>query len=91
MTFREAFLQSASDHKGVSAYYLERVKQARDADPKKHRLLWKAMENIVVHRYERATGQKVTSFGDGAFLKWLVDNLPTILTLLMKILALFGV
>lgn len=90
MTFRDAFLQAASNHKGVSAYYAKRVKQAQDADPRSHRLLWKAMENIVVHRYERATGQKITTFGDGKFLQWLVDNLPTILTLVMKILAMFG-
>ena len=88
--FRSAFLYAASVQKNQSAATTKRIAKAAAADPKKHKRLWKAMENICAHRYERQTGNKIKSFGDGQFLQWLVDNLPTILKLIMSILAMFG-
>jgi hypothetical protein len=90
-TFREVFFQAASKAKGLKAADQKRLAKAQAADPKKHRRLWTAMENLCAHRFERQTGLKygAGTLGDGTFLKWLIDNLPTILKLVMTILAMF--
>jgi hypothetical protein len=88
--FRGAFFWAADQQVGLGKTFRNRIAAAKSADPKKHKRLWQAMENICIHRYERQTGKKFTTWGDGTILQWLVDNLPAILKIIMSILAMFA-
>lgn len=91
MTFREALIQTALNNpKALNAR--QRKAFTKLADERKPRFprLWKAMENIVVHRYEQDTGEKLVGAVDWSkLITWLTENLPTILKLIASILVLF--
>jgi len=92
MTFREAFLIACDQNPKATVGHKRRIARARKADPRNKRVArrWARMEERAVKRYKAETGQTVTDFGDGQFLQWLIDNLPSILKLMMSILAVFG-
>ena len=92
MTFREAFLVACDQNPKATAGHRRRIARVARTDPRNKRAArrWKRMEERTAKRYKAETGQTVTDFGDGQFLQWLIDNLPTILKLIMSILAVFG-
>lgn len=92
MTFREAFFIACEQNPKACKGKTAMLAKARNADPRRPlvRSLWKRAEKKSVRQYERETGNKVGEFGDGAFLDWLVNNLPKILEIIMSILAAFG-
>ncbi len=92
MTFREAFFVACEQNPAACKGKTALIAKARLADPRRAgvRLLWRRAEKKSVRQYERETGKKVASFGDGQFLDWLVNNLPKILQIITAILAMFG-
>ena len=92
MTFREAFLTACDQNKKV---HIRRrlMRRVRSADPDEPRIKrrWARMERRTAARYKADTGRTVTDFGDGQFLDWLIENLPAILELIMKLMAMFGI
>lgn len=90
MTFREALIRARNESKSLPASTRAKLTKAVEANPTKHKRLWKAAENVAIHRYEKQTGKQFTEWGDGTILKWLTDNLPALLKLLMTILAMFA-
>lgn len=85
MNFKEAILETFERKTKLSGNTKKAAERARK---EKHPRLWKALENVVAHRYERATGETVTAgFDWSTALDWLLENLPKIISL---IIALFG-
>jgi hypothetical protein len=57
------------------------IKRAKE---ERHPLLWAALQNKAAHQYEQETGEKASADW-GAFFEWLMENLPKILELIMKL------
>ena len=53
-----------------------------------HPILGGALQILLVHRYERQTGD--TTFNWQNFLNWLVQDLPTIIQVIMSLITVFG-
>lgn len=93
MTFREAFLIACAQNPKATKRQKKQIARIARADPRKKRFgrLWTRMQKRTEKRYLKDTGKTVKDFGDGQFLDWLIENLPKILELIMKIMVLFGV
>ena len=88
MNFTQA-VQTAAQQAALTTYQRAAlVHAAHNANA--HPLLWAAAEGITVHRYQRQTGKTIggPGFDWSTVLQWLIDNLPTIISLLLMI---FGV
>ena len=68
---------------------LNRAIKVGMSTPKSSRY-WNRVGDRTIKRYERKTGRKFVGWGDGAFLEWLVENLPSILQIVMSIISLFA-
>ena len=92
-TFREAFLVACDQNPRAIRGKTRLLRRVQRADPRRNRNArrWARIEERTAARYKKDTGRVVTDFGDGHFLQWLIDNLPAILSLIMKLLALFGI
>ena len=92
MTFRESFILACDLNPAATRGQKRRIERARKADPRnaKTRKRWQRMEARVAKRYEKETGRKVSDWGDGTIIQWLIDNLPAILQLIMSLLMMFG-
>ena len=44
------------------------------------------VENRISHDYTQATGKTVGKWGDGAFLKWLTENIGPLLKIILPLL-----
>lgn len=92
MDFRSAFLAAADGAK------LSKSQQAKLESIKSRQVFprfWAAVENAVVHRYERETGNEVPTDATGAFdwanlIEWLRANLPTIIKVVITIMGFFA-
>ncbi len=49
-------------------------------------MLWRAVQNLIEHRYEKSTGSKA-DWTAPAFLAWLIQNLPAIIKIVLLILS----
>ena len=83
--FRETFIEASKlvEHNAT----VERACSTTEAD---HPRLWRALEHVVSHRYERMTGEKIIAGFDWATIKdWLIAHWPQILSALCSIIMLF--
>ena len=67
-----------------------RYERVAKLDTRRKERIWASWQEHAADAYERETGKKVKSFGDGTFIQWLVDNFDKWFPMLLKILALFG-
>lgn len=74
----------------LTAGQQRRWNRYKKLSPRRQERVMSAWQNAAADRYEEETGNKVASFGDGTFLKWLIENFDLWFPMLLKILALFG-
>jgi hypothetical protein len=89
-TLDKAAFFEAMDTATLSTAQRRRIARLKNAPARRQNRVIAAWQQHAADSYEQATGQKVTTLGDGTFLKWIFANVDTWLPALLKILALFG-
>lgn len=92
MNFEQALNQvlkeNGGDDKRSNAGKAYSALNAKPRFPRLRKATLKFAEARVAHEYERATGRTFSSWGDGAILKWLAENIgPWLKIILPLILA----
>lgn len=87
--FRETFI--AARARAVTPAEKEAMlDRACVTTPESHPRLWKVLEMMVAHRYERETGTEMgIGFDWSTIQQWLVANWPTILRFALSIFLMF--
>ena len=88
--FSKTILDQLAAAKGLTRAQQRRIDRLKNLPERRRVRVLENLQNHAAEQYEAATGKKVKSFGDGAFLQWLIDNADKWIPLLLKILALFG-